>query len=278
MYYPDVFSYPVFRMAFGDEGEILRHHPVHIPLQQEQDDYFVLIPDDLYSAVEDLYVTLDRKGDIPHSQWHSEFLYRFLNSLTDISETPFGRVDQRTFQERDFKLFCEYITDAIKALDPVPANLSAGIRKIESFIEYCTRYKESAFVNPISPFHDSLGQLKQGVQFIHEERKRQIENEGFKDDSRYVNGELALAAAAYALPGYAAAVRVMVDGKDPKEMEELLWPFSPKWYKRSDKDLAGRIRSLSKAGALIAAEIDRLIQAEAAALDLENGTAKEDAQ
>lgn len=87
--------------------------------------------------------------------------------------------------------------------------------------------------------------MKTGVEIIAEERKRQIEVEKWKphhDDVTNAHGELANAAAAYALhPLYSN--------------RSEYWPFHESWWKPSPDN---RIRELAKAGALIAAEIDRL--------------------
>ena len=88
-----------------------------------------------------------------------------------------------------------------------------------------------------------------GIELIENERKRQIEEEGYdkEHDKKLKAGELAMAGACYALPEYE---RMYVDDFDE------LWPFENKYWKPSPKD---RIKELSKAGALIAAEIDRLL-------------------
>lgn len=90
-----------------------------------------------------------------------------------------------------------------------------------------------------------------GVDLIAAERKRQIEEEGwseFHDDGHDLD-ELAFAAVCYALPHrerYAGA-----------EGLPFYWPgrWLCQWWKPSPND---RVRELVKAGALIAAEIDRL--------------------
>ena len=88
-----------------------------------------------------------------------------------------------------------------------------------------------------------------GIKLIAKERQRQVKKEGFSSDhdAPYLRGELALAAVSYALP------------KKDVLYKPFFWPFDPKWYKPTPND---RIRELSKAGALIAAEIDRLLEAE----------------
>jgi hypothetical protein len=87
-----------------------------------------------------------------------------------------------------------------------------------------------------------------GIELIAAERKRQIEVEGWTadHDDRWVNGELAEAAATYAsLPHHEGAFI---------NWRTLHWPFDIEWYKPEEN----RIRELEKAGALVAAEIDRL--------------------
>ena len=87
--------------------------------------------------------------------------------------------------------------------------------------------------------------MKSGVELIAAERERQIQIEGWTagHDDKHTNGELSRAAAAYCLRG-----------RDPASIgPPMFWPFAEDYWKPG-----GRIRSLVKAGALIAAEIDRL--------------------
>ena len=83
---------------------------------------------------------------------------------------------------------------------------------------------------------------KTGIELITDERKRQIEKEGFtsEHDDTHINGELSQAAICYA-----QSHRVAVP---------YGWPWANEWWKPSDK----KVDNLVKAGALIAAEIDRL--------------------
>ena len=78
---------------------------------------------------------------------------------------------------------------------------------------------------------------------IQDERDRQISEENFgpQHDDDYIHGELAMAAVAY----------IKYNEHDNQCPEE--WPWSPEWWKPGED-----IRNLVKAGALIAAEIDRL--------------------
>lgn len=114
--------------------------------------------------------------------------------------------------------------------------------------------------------------MKSGIDLIAEERKRQIEVEGWtpEHDAEHSSGEMALAAVCYAHPR-------------PRPLAiKKLWPWDWSWWKptlmetvetfhgreqagdRTFVDLApnaeakATIRDLVKAGALIAAEIDRL--------------------
>jgi hypothetical protein len=95
-----------------------------------------------------------------------------------------------------------------------------------------------------------------GIERIAAERKRQIKEEWFtvEHDNQRVKGELADAAVCYALSKKDRDLDVMVcDGV--QYLVNRLWPFYWVQFKPSPEN---RIRELEKAGALIAAEIDRL--------------------
>lgn len=95
--------------------------------------------------------------------------------------------------------------------------------------------------------------MKTGLQIIAEERERQIAVEGWtpEHDAEHTEGELAKAAGCYALAEDARRTISREDVAKPF----IMWPWDASWWKPSPKD---RIRELAKAGALIAAEIDRL--------------------
>ena len=86
-----------------------------------------------------------------------------------------------------------------------------------------------------------------GTELIAQERQRQIEVEGWtpEHDDEHDCGEMAAAGASYALFDPS-----MLEG----DWEPSFWPWDKKWWKPSEY----QIRNLVKAGALIAAEIDRL--------------------
>lgn len=92
-----------------------------------------------------------------------------------------------------------------------------------------------------------------GVALIAAERKRQVDEEGWGEqhDDDHTDESMAWAAACYAAPGdiyRSFSLSGEWRFRDP-------WPWERKWDKRLKHD---RIRQLTIAGALIAAEIDRL--------------------
>lgn len=94
----------------------------------------------------------------------------------------------------------------------------------------------------------------QALHLFAEERSRQVNAEGFNPeaDDRYLAGELARAAAAYALPGpwrHKSAAHGHV--------APSTWPWPPEWFKPTPND---RLREVLKAGALLLAEAERLIR------------------
>lgn len=112
-------------------------------------------------------------------------------------------------------------------------------------------------------------QERGGVSLIAAERERQVSVEGWtpEHDDEHSHGELATAAACYAAP-------LMCDNEIettmPRKAILAHWPWALTWWKPGD-----RIRELVKAGALIAAEIDRLQRASppSSAAELPDGCA-----
>ena len=96
-----------------------------------------------------------------------------------------------------------------------------------------------------------------GAQLIAAERRRQITELGRTPDrdSNYVSGELCDAAISYA-----QAAAKQARGESHQWIQGMAstgmapWPWEDEWWKPS----GSQVRNLVKAGALIAAEIDRL--------------------
>lgn len=93
--------------------------------------------------------------------------------------------------------------------------------------------------------------MKTGIELIADERRRQIEVEGWTEEYDLAannNIQLVDAAFCYLIPE---------DHRDTAGEHDVpaAWPWEWKWWKPTPDD---RIRELTKAGALIAAEIDRL--------------------
>ena len=93
-----------------------------------------------------------------------------------------------------------------------------------------------------------------GWQRIRDERLRQIQREGWTDDhdDEHKRAELTRAAHRY----LTRAINGV--GWPTGGFGELMWPWAEAWWKPS----LDPIRNLEKAGALIAAEIDRLQRAD----------------
>ncbi len=92
-----------------------------------------------------------------------------------------------------------------------------------------------------------------GSTLIANERHRQISEEGWTEehDAQHRYGELVYGAICYAL--HAHSIGRCSETAAERYIKEN-WPWGKEWWKSSDDP----IRCLEKAGALIAAEIDRL--------------------
>lgn len=98
---------------------------------------------------------------------------------------------------------------------------------------------------PNYAYKENCVDYARGADLIREERRRQIEQEGYDamHDRHHTPEVLAEAATAYALHG---DPRLRIDA-------HMFWPWSDEFWKPKDK-----LRNLVRAGALIAAAIDRL--------------------
>ena len=104
--------------------------------------------------------------------------------------------------------------------------------------------------------------MKTGIQLIADERQRQIEDLGynFENDSEYKTLALGNAAICYAtLAGCSPDMRGQFRTAKSFGNPPRGWPWSVDDWKPSKGDTdAERVQELIKAGALIAAEIDRI--------------------
>ena len=110
-----------------------------------------------------------------------------------------------------------------------------------------------------------------GAELITAERERQRKSEKWtpEHDDGHDGGQMTAAAIAYAMTPAVRAVEIK-DGQQLAEhggpvavnqtLLQFFWPWGPRWWKPTPED---RVRELVKAGALIAAEIDRLKRASA---------------
>ena len=96
--------------------------------------------------------------------------------------------------------------------------------------------------------------METGIEIIAKERKRQVEEEKWypEYDDVQLSGQLSDAASIYAMSKNDRTLMV----EDGDSIIDTIWPWDIKYYKPTND----RIHELAKAGALIAAEIDRLLR------------------
>lgn len=107
------------------------------------------------------------------------------------------------------------------------------------------------YATPPPKVEAQQGLVVDGISLIAAERDRQVSSEGWTPthDDAYSKLELVRAAVAYAL-----------HGTNQRIVPDSFWPWHLDWWRPSDN-----VRNLVKAGALIAAEIDRIRRAAALA-------------
>lgn len=113
--------------------------------------------------------------------------------------------------------------------------------------------------------------MSKAIEIIAAERNRQIKEVGYSTamDDKQTCGDLSDAAAIYAMSPYYRNLPLNEDGT----IFEFIWPWERKYYKpaqykdyknvyepETEVDIKLRIKELAKSGALIAAEIDRLLR------------------
>ena len=112
----------------------------------------------------------------------------------------------------------------------------------------------------IAPQPAQGGRAVTGIELIAAERERQIKEEGWtaEHDEQHEEDELAWAAVYYAMPKPLAFHCPRVGRCEIHPFAVFPQNWNSHWAKRDEKD---RIRQLVVAGALIAAEIDRIQEA-----------------
>lgn len=131
------------------------------------------------------------------------------------------------------------------------ANWGAWEHKSEATKQHYAKL-EAAALNPSPPTaSEAAAPVGEALADIAVERRRQVEAEGWtpEHDDQHAKGEMASAAACYALP---QGQRWNLDARDYRKIIEHIWPWHARWWKPGD-----RRRELVKAGALIVAEIER---------------------
>ena len=97
--------------------------------------------------------------------------------------------------------------------------------------------------------------MSKAIEDVLAERRRQVEAEGWSDkhDDVHTSGEIAGAAACYAMHDLSFTIPNIKLGHTVAMLVKDLWPWAQSWWKPTD-----RRRNLVKAAALLIAEIERL--------------------
>jgi hypothetical protein len=112
--------------------------------------------------------------------------------------------------------------------------------------------------SPLSGGDTGKVEVTDAARDVLAERLRQVEAEGWtpKHDDTHRRGELAMAAACYAVGDQIRGKDAIEETATVKAARWRYWPWADEWWKPAD-----RRRNLVKAGALILAEIERLDRA-----------------
>ncbi len=167
--------------------------------------------------------------------------------------------DGRWMSDESGKKLLEYEGDAVLEAWPLTSGTTSDKYRAELYDETWGKARGMGYGNVTEALAE-LARMKaaerpdtHAVRDVLAERRRQVEAEGWttEHDDEHDNGQMARAAACYALAGscdpHDEAALILVD---------LAWPWAPQWWKP-----AGPRRDLVKAGALILAEIERLDRA-----------------
>jgi hypothetical protein len=182
--------------------------------------------------------------EINADRYHDEFSSG--NKLSAPSPTP--RTDDNVWLymhigcSKDEVVFADFArtleTELAVAQERVRELEATDDKRCEVMVRYGTELAAARAENA-----KLRGLLRGGATLIAQERQRQVSAEGWDagHDDEHDEDEMAQAAACYCL------------------QSDRNWPWNLEWWKPCPQN---RIKELIKAGALIAAEIDRLIRAE----------------
>ena len=159
-----------------------------------------------------------------------------------------------TIERNKFEDYCLIVNEKGMKISTLEGEMTASIN------DYIIKGIKGEFY-PCKPdiFEQTYEQAdnKNGVDLIRKERDRQINEEGWDINSdiiKHGGGELAISGACYALPirfRYVFKTILPFKNESPD-----FWSWDDTWWKPTPED---RVKELTKAGALIAAEIDRLL-------------------
>lgn len=167
------------------------------------------------------------------------------------TETPGYYFTYINRQHPNFKDQTEKIAQLFRESDgEIISELNTAEDKVNGIDKFSHKEVIGWFDSILNPSKNNLS----GVHLIMQERFRQVSQEKYnkQHDVKHVNGELANAGALYAMTSDQIDFMNHHWGND---MYLTLWPFDLESLKFTPEN---RIKQLTKAGALIAAEIDRL--------------------
>lgn len=138
------------------------------------------------------------------------------------------------------------------------ATLAHDLRVIFRRLEGDGRAAEAVVIRDVLHFVEACG--PEVIEVIAE-RVRQVDVEGWSaaHDDRHDHGEMAIAAACYALASLKAC-RAQSWFEKAQDVINAIWPWAPTWWKPKDPK-----RDLVRAAALLIAEIARVNRAGAKA-------------
>lgn len=176
------------------------------------------------------------------------------DGYVEFRDPDVGEMPCPVCQPDDAYAFAHDLTAMVAAAGGEHPTLKDRIEQLKVTLE--VKDEVDALQNRVEEILADLGDRNDGAQLIVDERDRQIVEEGWtpEHDAEHDEGALTAAALAYtqhaALQVHNAPLAASEEFREPPDV----WPWGDSWWKPSDYP----VRNLAKAGALIAAEIDRL--------------------